>query len=167
MKRTPLVFAGTVVGLVGVLSFHSTPAGIALGTLGGTPAPTTRPSNGGPNTTPTSTSSPPTTQSTTPNVPSGTYRSATGTLVDFYFGKISVKVSTNGSKITKVAIASLKSNDGYNQTSLYIDQQAIPMLKQQTLAAQSSNIQGVSGASYTSTGFYRSLQSALGQLGIK
>lgn len=87
--------------------------------------------------------------------------------MDFYFGKMSVKVTTNGTKITKVAINSLTSNDGMNQTSQYIDQQSIPMLEQQTLAAQSTNIQGVSGASYTSTGFYRSLQSALSQLGIK
>jgi uncharacterized protein with FMN-binding domain len=41
-----------------------------------------------------------------------------------------------------------------------------PQLEQQALAAQSSNIQGVSGASYTSAGFRQSLQSALTKLGL-
>ena len=40
------------------------------------------------------------------------------------------------------------------------------MLEQQALAAQSANIQGVSGASYTSAGFKQSLQAALQQLGV-
>jgi uncharacterized protein with FMN-binding domain len=34
------------------------------------------------------------------------------------------------------------------------------------MAAQSANIQGVSGASYTSAGFAQSLQGALKKLGI-
>ena len=38
------------------------------------------------------------------------------------------------------------------------------MLRQEVLQAQSANIQGVSGASYTSYGFYLSLQSALGRI---
>jgi len=37
------------------------------------------------------------------------------------------------------------------------------MLIQETLAAQSANIQAVSGATYTSDGYMRSLQSALDQ----
>jgi uncharacterized protein with FMN-binding domain len=43
---------------------------------------------------------------------------------------------------------------------------AIPILKKQTLAAQSANIQGASGASYTSYGWYTSLQGALNQAGL-
>jgi uncharacterized protein with FMN-binding domain len=41
-----------------------------------------------------------------------------------------------------------------------------PILLQQTLAAQSSQIDGVSGASVTSEGYVQSLQSALDQAGI-
>ena len=41
------------------------------------------------------------------------------------------------------------------------------MLEQQALQAQSANIQGVSGASYTSAGFQESLQSALSKLNIQ
>jgi uncharacterized protein with FMN-binding domain len=48
-----------------------------------------------------------------------------------------------------------------------IDQQAIPLLEQEAMQAQSANIQGVSGASYTSAGFEQSLQAALHTLGFQ
>jgi uncharacterized protein with FMN-binding domain len=77
---------------------------------------------------------------------------------------LSVSVTASGKRITKVSIASL--DDGGNSRSQSIDQQSIPLLEQQALQAQSANIQGVSGASYTSAGFQKSLQSALGKLGL-
>jgi uncharacterized protein with FMN-binding domain len=73
-------------------------------------------------------------------------------------------VTVKGNTISKVGIASL--DDGGNFRSQSIDQQSIPLLEQQALQAQSANIQGVSGASYTSAGFQQSLQSALSQLGF-
>jgi uncharacterized protein with FMN-binding domain len=78
---------------------------------------------------------------------------------------LSVSVTVSGTKITNVGIASL--DDGGNPRSQSIDQQAIPLLKQQAIQAQSANIQGVSGASYTSAGFQQSLQSALSKLNFK
>jgi uncharacterized protein with FMN-binding domain len=77
---------------------------------------------------------------------------------------LSVSVTATGKKITKVTIATL--DDGGNSRSQSIDQQSIPMLEQQALQAQSAQIQGVSGASYTSAGFAQSLQGALKQLSI-
>jgi uncharacterized protein with FMN-binding domain len=44
-----------------------------------------------------------------------------------------------------------------------IDSFAIPTLKSETLVAQSAHINAVSGASYTSSGYIQSLQSALDQ----
>lgn len=73
-------------------------------------------------------------------------------------------MTVSGTKITKVGIASL--DDGGNSRSQSIDQQSIPILEQQALQAQNANIQGVSGASYTSAGFAQSLQSALSKLGL-
>jgi uncharacterized protein with FMN-binding domain len=70
----------------------------------------------------------------------------------------------SGDKITRIGIASL--DDGGNFRSQSIDQQSIPILEQQALQAQSADIQGVSGASYTSQGFAQSLQSALGKVGL-
>jgi uncharacterized protein with FMN-binding domain len=43
---------------------------------------------------------------------------------------------------------------------------SVPVLRQKTLAAQSSQITGVSGASYTSYGWYKSLVSALTKAGL-
>lgn len=71
----------------------------------------------------------------------------------------------SGTKLTNVTVASI--DDGGNFRSQSIDQQSIPLLEQQALQAQSANLQGVSGASYTSAGFEQSLQSALTKLGFK
>jgi uncharacterized protein with FMN-binding domain len=77
---------------------------------------------------------------------------------------MSVKVTVSGSKILNVGVASI--DDGGNPRSAYIDQASIPLLEQQAMTAQSAQIQGVSGASYTTAGFEQSLQSALSKLGL-
>lgn len=147
MKRSPLVVAGTVVGLTGLFGFHTSPAKLNFGFA-------TPPSIAG------SSKAPVVTPSASPT---GT-RTATGPLVNYYFGTLSVSVTTTGSKITNVTIKSL--SDGGNSLSQSIDQQSIPMLEAQALSAQSAKIQGVSGASYTSAGFAQSLQGALTQLKV-
>jgi uncharacterized protein with FMN-binding domain len=85
-------------------------------------------------------------------------------MTNYSFGILSVKVTVSGTKITNISIASI--DDGGNPRSAYIDQASLPLLEQQALAAQSANIQGVSGASYTTAGFEQSLQSALSKLGL-
>jgi uncharacterized protein with FMN-binding domain len=84
--------------------------------------------------------------------------------LNYNFGELAVKVTANGTKITKVVVVSL--NDGGNPRSQSIDSASIPILEQEAMAAQSANIQSVSGASYTSAGFAQSLQGALTQLGL-
>jgi uncharacterized protein with FMN-binding domain len=49
----------------------------------------------------------------------------------------------------------------HTDRSIFINQQALPYLVQETLQAQSSGINMVSGATYTSQGFVQSLQSAI------
>jgi len=181
MKRAVLVGGATVVGLVGVLSFHTSPTKLTLGAssvgtasrsaTAVTPAGASPPTTGPPPPTPTTapaaqgpTTTPPTTAVPTTTAPATT-RSATGPAVDYSFGLISVTVTATGTKLTNVSIASL--DDGGSPRSQSIDQQSIPILEQQALQAQSANIQGVSGASYTSSGFQQSLQAALGKLGFK
>jgi uncharacterized protein with FMN-binding domain len=161
MRRTPIVVTATVAGLAGVLAFHTTPSRLSLGTLsgpsGGSPAPpTTAPptaSRGG-------SSSPPKRGST-----AGATRTVDGPAVNYNFGVLSVSVTVKGTRIVKVGIASI--DDGGMSRSQNIDQQAIPLLEQQAMQAQSANIQGVSGASYTSAGFQQSLQAALHTLGFQ
>jgi uncharacterized protein with FMN-binding domain len=147
VKRAPIVIAGTVAGLIAVLEFHTTPAKVAL--AGGSTLPAANRS---------------TTATGPTSAGSGGTRSATGQQVNYSWGVLAVKVRVSGRKITKVSLAYL--NDGGNPRSQYIDQQSIPILEQQALQAQSANIQGVSGASYTSAGFAQSLQSALHSLGM-
>jgi uncharacterized protein with FMN-binding domain len=105
------------------------------------------------------------TSPSTPTTQATATRTAVGAAVNYNYGILSVEATVSGTKLTNVTIASI--NDGGNFRSQSIDQQSIPMLEQQALAAQSANIQGVSGASYTSAGFAQSLQSALTQLGFR
>ena len=158
MKRAPIVIAGTIAGLVAVLEFHTTPVKLTL--AGGSSLGSA--ASGGGTATPGAGT---TTHGAQRGSASGQSAShaATGPQVNYNFGVLSVKVTVSGGKITKIGIAYL--NDGGNPRSQFIDQQSIPMLEQQALQAQSANIQGVSGASYTSAGFEQSLQSALHSLG--
>jgi uncharacterized protein with FMN-binding domain len=184
MRRAPIVIGATIAGLAGVLTFHTRSASLALGSAPGvsatggsspsntasappsasttTPSRQTVPATTPSSTTPSSTT-PPTTTPPTTTAPTTT-RSATGQTVDYTYGSLSVSVTVSGSRVTKVGIASL--DDGGDFRSQSIDQQSIPILEQQALQAQSANIQGVSGASYTSAGFENSLQSALRKLGL-
>jgi uncharacterized protein with FMN-binding domain len=160
VKRTPIVIAGTLAGLVAVLEFHTAPVTLAGGSsLPPAASPgagaTTQPASGG-----TKSAGPAGHGSAGGQTAS---RSATGQEVNYSYGVLSVKATVSGSKITKIAIAYL--DDGGNPRSQFIDQQSIPILEQEALRAQSANIQGVSGASYTSQGFAQSLQSALHSLG--
>jgi uncharacterized protein with FMN-binding domain len=168
MKRAPIVAAGTVAGVVLVLTFHTSPAAVTI--PGGTASSTTQGQRAGK---PDGASGRTTGHKSARNRSGGTpapsqhpagERSAVGPVVNYDYGLISVRVSVSGKKITKVSIASL--NDGSNPRSQMIDQQSIPQLEQEALQAQSANIQGVSGASYTSAGFVQSLQGALRSLGV-
>ncbi len=182
MRRTPIVLASTVAGLTGVAVFHSTPQKIVLSSFASTPAqsatasapttgaPTTGAAASAPTTTAPSTPSPsatvaPRTSSTTATASSSVTRSATGPVTNYYYGQLSVKVTATGTKIDAITIATL--SDGGNPYSAYVDHIALPMLQRQAMAAQSANIQGVSGASYTSAGFDQSLQGALTALKLK
>jgi uncharacterized protein with FMN-binding domain len=164
-KRTPFVLAGTVAGLAGLLSFRSSPAAMTLGTVASSPTTTSAPSPSGPGASASGTGVGPTTPTTAPAVSSSGVHSATGPAVNYYFGVLSVKVTAAGTKVEKVTISAI--NDGGNPLSQSIDQMSIPQLESQALAVQNANIQGVSGASYTSAGFKMSLQGALTKLGIK
>ena len=80
------------------------------------------------------------------------------------FGPVQVQITIVDGKITAATALQFPNNDF---RSSQISKQAIPYLVQETLQAQSSNIQGVGGASYTSYGWYQSLQSALAKAGMK
>jgi uncharacterized protein with FMN-binding domain len=165
MKRAPIVICATVAGLAGVLAFHTTPAKLSLGALptagagGGQTASSPDPAASSGHR---AAAGKPTSR---PSPTSGGTRSATGPAVNYSYGVMSVKVTVSGSKIVNVGVASI--DDGGNPRSESIDQQAIPILEQEVMQAQNANIQGVSGASYTSAGFTQSLQSAVHSLSFR
>jgi len=80
------------------------------------------------------------------------------------YGPVQVSVTVKSGKITKVTVPVYPTESFRDQQ---INSQAIPLLVQEVLQVQSSNIQGVGGASYTSQGFYTSLVSALAKAGLK
>lgn len=80
------------------------------------------------------------------------------------YGAVQVSVTVKNGKITKVNAPVYPVGTFRDQQ---INAQAIPMLEQEVLQAQSSNINNISGASFTAQGFYMSLISALGKAGLK
>jgi uncharacterized protein with FMN-binding domain len=147
MKRAPFVIAGTAAGLAGVLSFHTQPRASV-----------------GPNGTGTTTFSSATSTNGTASATRVATRTATGVDAPNQYGDVRVRVSVSGAKITSVTNVSLPSSEGKSQE---ISAAAGPQLANQALAAQSAQIDGVSGASYTSDSYKTSLQSALDQVGFK
>ena len=87
--------------------------------------------------------------------------SFTGPAVFVNYGTVQVKITVVNGRITDAVAVQAPSGRNDRWTNM-----AVPILKQQTLAAQSANIQGASGASYTSYGWYTSLQGALAQAGL-
>jgi uncharacterized protein with FMN-binding domain len=85
----------------------------------------------------------------------------TGDPVTMRYGIVQVKITVQGGKIIDAQAVKVPtgSNDRYTQMS-------VPVLRERTLAAQSANIQAVSGASFTSYGWYTSLASAIAKAGL-
>jgi uncharacterized protein with FMN-binding domain len=71
---------------------------------------------------------------------------------------LTTKKKTVARKITAVKVPAYPD---HTDRSIFINQQALPLLVQETLQAQSTGIQLVSGATDTSEGYQESLQSAI------
>ena len=99
-----------------------------------------------------------TTATAAPAAKNGTF---TGPAVFVNYGTVQVKITVTNGKITDAVAVQAPSGKNDRYTNM-----AVPILKQQTLKAQSANIQGASGASYTSYGWYKSLQGALADAGL-
>ena len=166
MRRAVLAFGSTVAGLILLLSFRShtaTPASAGVsaagtsskssagaagnGSSGGSGGGSMAGSAGAP--------------SAAGGATGGTTaggKVVTGEVVNGPYGPSQVAITLSGGKITKVTVLQ-HTDDGAN--SQQIDGNALPKLTAETLTAQSAKIDAVSGASYTSAGYIKSLQSAL------
>ncbi|MBI5004503.1 FMN-binding protein [Candidatus Kaiserbacteria bacterium] len=130
------------------------------------PAPTPVASTPSPTPTPTPVPTPAPTPVPTPTpapaAPRGQYTdgSYTGSTVDVYYGLVQVKAIVQRGTLTDVKFLQYPSD---RRTSVEINSQAMPLLTQEAIKAQSAKVNGVSGATDTSMGFIRSLGDALAQ----
>ena len=183
MKRGLLIAGGALGGLGAVMAitppqFSSTESlAIGGGAMGGStptatataadsPAPAATKATGTPSkkataskaATPAATASAPATQSAAPQGVNGTF---SGPSVNVNYGNVQVQITVKDGKIVDATALQAPSGRNDRWTNM-----ALPILKKQTLAAQSASIQGASGASYTSYGWYTSLQGALAKAGL-
>ncbi|WP_037607352.1 FMN-binding protein [Streptacidiphilus rugosus] len=155
--QAPIISAG---------SDTSTSTGTGTGT--GTDSGSTDTSSGGSGSTASSTpkasssAAPKSTAKSTPKA--ATTSSYTGSAVDTRYGPVQVRISVRSGKLSKVDVLQYPSG---SQRDADINSYALPVLNQEALAAGNASIDMVSGATYTSTGYIQSLQSALDQAGLK
>jgi uncharacterized protein with FMN-binding domain len=110
-----------------------------------------------------STSAPSSTSSPSSSSSSTKITSYTGSVAQTRWGPVQVKITVQDGKITKVSV--LQQPNG-NPKDQEINDYALPILVNETVDAQSANINMVSGATVTSDGYVRSLQAALDEAGI-
>jgi len=161
MRRVILAVTGTIAGLVALLSFKShvpsAPVAATAGGPGGTAASSSSSSSSSgsgqtevvPGAFPQG--------SIAKNLPPGE-TSVDGKVASTAYGPVQIQLIKKNSKIVKVAVLVQPTNTLHD---VQIGEFAFPKLISETLAAQSSKIDAVSGATYTSAGYIKSLQSAL------
>ena len=165
MRRAVIVLGTTAAGLAALLSFktHSLAAPVPSAPAPSTGMPQATASGTGPSSMGATVSpaarATPKSSATAP----AAARTVTGTVASTQHGPMQVQLTVAGTKITKVTLLQ-RTDDGAESDQ--IDAYAIPKLTSETLAAQSAHIDAVSGASYTSSGYIQSLQSALDKAGI-
>jgi uncharacterized protein with FMN-binding domain len=158
MRRIVLWLASTVTIVVLIFGYHTSTNKAttdAVATSSRSSSSSSSPTSGG------STAA----GGTTPNTTSGgtATKTYTGDVAQTRWGPVQVQVTVRSDKITNVTV--LQQPDG-NPRDVEINDYALPILIQDTISAQSANIDMVSGATVTSDGYLRSLQAALDQAGI-
>lgn len=81
-----------------------------------------------------------------------------GSAADAYYGTVQVKATVRGGKIVDVAFLDYPHT---HADSIPINREAMPLLVQEAIRAQSAQVDGVSGATFTSDAFKESLSAAL------
>jgi uncharacterized protein with FMN-binding domain len=142
------------------------PAGAVPPAAGANPQPgASAPAGGNPKTT--ATNQPGATKTTAPGTKPTTNAPRRTTMKDGTFngnpiyvdyGNVELSIVVSGGKITDVKVLDSPSD---HSRSVQINKSALPKLRAEALAAQSADIDTVSGATYTSSGYKLSLQSAI------
>jgi uncharacterized protein with FMN-binding domain len=160
MRRVILAVAGTIAGLVALLSFKShVPSAPVAATTGGSGATSSSPpassSSGGGQTEVVPGAFPQ--GSIAKNLPAGEI-AVDGKVASTAYGPVQIQLIKRSGKIVKVAVLVQPTNTLHD---VQIGEFAFPKLIRETLTAQDGKIDSVSGATYTSAGYIQSLQSAL------
>jgi uncharacterized protein with FMN-binding domain len=142
MRRSPIVITATIAGTAGVLAFHAHTPAVQPATASSTVSSSASPTSSA----------------------ASAAGSATGDAVDTQYGAAQVRVTVENGKITKVEALQLQGNE---PRSVEISSSAAPVLQQEVLAAQTADVDAVSGATFTSASYTQSVQSALDKLGFK
>jgi uncharacterized protein with FMN-binding domain len=145
MRRIAIAAAATVSVVVLLFSYRTS--------TDQTPVATGRPLGGGSQ--PTRTTSPATPATPGSGSGDGTF---TGEAADTRYGPVQVRITVAGGRITDAQAVEYPRESGRD---VRINSAAVPELNQETLQAQSAQIDTVSGATYTSEGYQQSLQSAI------
>jgi uncharacterized protein with FMN-binding domain len=156
-KRGAIALVVTALALVLLLSFKTPDAATTIGSVVSPDTTSSTPATGGVagDTSTSQTTEPPTTGA-------ASSQTVTGSMVSTRFGDVEVQITVSNGAITDVAAVALPSGGRSGQISRYV----APILASEALQAQSAAIDIVSGATYTSMAYARSLQSALDQAGI-
>jgi len=86
-----------------------------------------------------------------------------GSVTGTRWGDVQVTITVTDGRITAVDVPVYPTENGKDRQ---INASALPILVQETLSAQSADIDMVSGATVTSEGYVESLQSALDEAGL-
>lgn len=164
MRTIIAALMGTISGLVLLFSYHT-----SSGTQAATVAATSTEDGQSATTTPNageseagssssvadeSSTDDGTSTSTTGSV-SGTF---TGAAVETRYGAVQVEITVENGVITSSQAIQYPNRDRHDQQ---INAYAVPVLNSEAVDAQSADIDSVSGATFTSVGYARSLQSAI------
>lgn len=94
-----------------------------------------------------------------PQPPIGTGRTVLGKVVATDYGSVQVQLTVDKGRITSASAVRIPETGG--RQGERINTRAVPLLDTAVVRAQSAKIDGITGATLTSTGYKASLQSAL------
>lgn len=95
-----------------------------------------------------------------PVVPALAIQAYNGDLVNTKYGPVQVQLQFTNGAISEVAVVAYPNGD---DKSVRTNARALPTLRTEVLTAQTAHVDTVSGATYTSDAYTRSLQSAIDQ----
>lgn len=93
------------------------------------------------------------------NLKNGQY---TGSTANAFYGMLQVKATISGGKLSDISFLQYPNDRGH---TIEVSQMSLPVLRQEAISAQSSQVDVVSGATDTSEAFMQSLGDALSQAG--